>query len=443
MFGSGVLDTAIGLVFVFLLVSILVTIANELISALLLSRAKWLRIGIERLIGSDFAKQLYAHPLIEGTAADAGMGRSGGWLASMRGSGPSYIPSRAFVNVLLHLVHDGDAVLKSSKDALQKALDAASAGGVDVDALKKRAVDAARAAIPAGKSTTLVADLERLLVARPSLGPDATYTVGDARADLQRFIDAMPARYLREVLERVPEQKVRSTLIALYDDAGRDIEHFKQNVEVWFNNSMDRVGGWYKRRSQWVVGLLGVIAAVGLNIDAIQIVNHLDTHAGVRDALVAEAKAYAESTSAPPAAAKTKATDDAAPLDALKLQSVKFTEVRTQLAQLNLPIGWVLASTAGTPEAVEKVRANRQLLRTDVLGDTILFHLLGWFITALAATLGAPFWFDTLNRIISIRSAGKAPEEKPRPPKEVPSPLEPGQSPMEADRLDAIRRLIR
>jgi hypothetical protein len=69
-----------------------------------------------------------------------------------------------------------------------------------------------------------------------------------------------------------------------------------------------------------------------------------------------------------------------------------------------------------------------------------MFHFVGWLLTALAATLGAPFWFDTLNKIMSIRSAGKAPEETPKPPKEVPTPVEPGQSPREADRINSAKR---
>src|SRR5262249_26918130 len=57
------------------------------------------------------------------------------------------------------------------------------------------------------------------------------------------------------------------------------------------------------------------------------------------------------------------------------------------------------------------------------------FHVWGWLLTAIAGSLGAPFWFDILNKVINLRSSGKAPEEKPKPPKEVPKPLEPGQSP--------------
>jgi hypothetical protein len=54
--------------------------------------------------------------------------------------------------------------------------------------------------------------------------------------------------------------------------------------------------------------------------------------------------------------------------------------------------------------------------------------LLGWLITASAMSLGAPFWFDILKRFVSIRSAGKAPEEAPLKPKEVPQPREPGDT---------------
>ena len=35
--------------------------------------------------------------------------------------------------------------------------------------------------------------------------------------------------------------------------------------------------------------------------------------------------------------------------------------------------------------------------------------IFGWFLTALAASLGAPFWFDTLSRVVNIRNAGRPP----------------------------------
>jgi hypothetical protein len=40
-----------------------------------------------------------------------------------------------------------------------------------------------------------------------------------------------------------------------------------------------------------------------------------------------------------------------------------------------------------------------------------LFRLLGWLFTALALSLGAPFWFDLLNKFMVVRSTIK-PREK-------------------------------
>jgi DNA repair exonuclease SbcCD ATPase subunit len=47
------------------------------------------------------------------------------------------------------------------------------------------------------------------------------------------------------------------------------------------------------------------------------------------------------------------------------------------------------------------------------IGNLIYAHWLGWLLTAMAVSLGAPFWFDTLNRLMVIRSTVK-PHEKSR-----------------------------
>jgi hypothetical protein len=123
------------------------------------------------------------------------------------------------------------------------------------------------------------------------------------------------------------------------------------------------------------------------------------------------------------------AATGAMPLNVTPSLPAQFRAVQAQLTELGLPIGWYWKPTQA------QIKAGQAIPRTagDYL-ERLLQHGLGWLITALAATLGAPFWFDTLNRMISIRSTGRAPEEKPKAPKEVPVPLEPGQSPQEADR---------
>ncbi|MDB5532748.1 MAG: hypothetical protein JWO28_1063 [Hyphomicrobiales bacterium] len=499
MLGSGILDTVIGLIFVFLLVSMLVTISNELIAAVFRSRAKWLRFGIERLLGTGWAKDVYAHPLIEGTTKSEG------------GRGPSYIPSRSFANVLMALLHDSTGV-QDIKRKLQSALDTAStASNPTVDTLKAQVATVAGSLRSSEKQSDLAMLGAAIKNDLAALGEARTtpYTVADAQKDIQRFIDGMPARYVRQMIEGLPDVRMRKTLLALYDDAQNDVEKFKENVETWFNNAMDRVNGWYKRRSQWVVAVLAVLAAVSMNVDAVLIVRHLQSYPGAREALVAQATAFADhppasasSTAAAPKAdpgtpsvtsgdsytgvlrfkeaaatngsvtltsdtpgviLKTKtigvtpadrqvpftvdtdfsekpvkatisaegAAKGSAQLDIQPSLPAQFTAVQARLTDLGLPIGWV--PVASPSQAQIK---NGQVIPhgCSAILDRLSQHALGWLITALAATLGAPFWFDTLNRVISIRSAGKAPEEEPKPPKKVPVPLEPGQSPKEADR---------
>ena len=36
----------------------------------------------------------------------------------------------------------------------------------------------------------------------------------------------------------------------------------------------------------------------------------------------------------------------------------------------------------------------------------------GWFMTGLALSLGAPFWFDLLSKFVNIRGAGVKPERQ-------------------------------
>jgi hypothetical protein len=59
-----------------------------------------------------------------------------------------------------------------------------------------------------------------------------------------------------------------------------------------------------------------------------------------------------------------------------------------------------------------------------LLCRTVAFHWLGWLLTAIAISVGAPFWFDLLDKFITIRSSGTFPERTPKPPKATPPPSE-------------------
>ena len=66
------------------------------------------------------------------------------------------------------------------------------------------------------------------------------------------------------------------------------------SIEAWFNSTMDRVSGWYKRRTQIILFAVGLAMAATLNIDTVDICNHLVSDPSLRSSLVATAQEYAK-----------------------------------------------------------------------------------------------------------------------------------------------------
>jgi hypothetical protein len=184
----------------------------------------------------------------------------------------------------------------------------------------------------------------------------------------------------------------------------------EQHIEIWFNNSMERVSGWYKRRAQaWTIGIAAALT-VALNVDSVLIAQRLARDSALRAAIVAQAEQMVEQ----PATVVVTATPAAG---TPPLNPVQDTNARAQLLQdriqelktVGIPLGW--PDPEGSRDG----------------WSWFLLKTLGLLLTAGAASLGAPFWFDILNRFMSVRSAGKAPEETPKSPRQIPIPALPGR----------------
>jgi len=96
MFGSAIIDVAIGVVFVYLLLSLVVTASQELIETVIKLRAAHLAKGIEKLLGNGKATEFFNHALIKGLSPNQ-------WLGDGTRK-PSYIPSRTFAMTLLDML---------------------------------------------------------------------------------------------------------------------------------------------------------------------------------------------------------------------------------------------------------------------------------------------------------------------------------------------------
>ena len=128
---------------------------------------------------------------------------------------------------------------------------------------------------------------------------------------------------------------------------------------------MERVSGWYKRRTQLILFAIGLLSAVALNGNAIIAADRLWSDDAIREGLIAQVE---------------NQQDDTSGADALE-----------SLEEMGLPLGWGDAN------------------RPDGTGGWVS-SLAGWLLTAFAISFGAAFWFDVLNKFANLRNAGKKPE---------------------------------
>jgi triacylglycerol lipase len=112
-----------------------------------------------------------------------------------------------------------------------------------------------------------------------------------------------------------------------------------------------------------------------------------------------EAEITSQPAKAPPAPRRTEAATTSQPVD-LRRESARA--MLEELSDMGLPIGWSSAKLDFCPcERACWLAGYRRFL--------------GWLLTALAVTLGAPFWFDLLNKLVSLRSSGARPQDRKDP----------------------------
>jgi hypothetical protein len=281
--GSPALEIAIGLAFIFFLLSTVVSAVTEGISWLTKQRARQLEEGIKGLLGdNELAREVLGHSLVQ---SDVRRPARGGGRKK-----PSYVSVRNFSLAL-------------------------------IDTLAKRGTTA----------EDPLAEVEAGAVG-----------LGDAALEEQ--------------------------LGALFGDpAVTGLGQFRKSAEEWFDDAMDRVSGWYKRWAQKVTCVVAVVVTVVLNVNTVKVTETLANEETIRTAVAAKA----EAAGAGDATAAGKNAEYA---------------VKT-LKGLKLPILW-----------------------NDSTDDIDASAIAGWLITAIAISLGAPFWFDALSRLARLRTTGKKPE---------------------------------
>mgnify|MGYP006950754312 CR=1 FL=1 len=437
---------AAGLVFVYLFMSILATIGREAFEGFAQARARHLENGLIELLcdhppvgqskdkakktigGYEMLKSFYDHPLI--MSLYRGRYTIPPKRPPLKGSRglPSYIPSGHFAYVVLDML--------------------AEAGGQE----------------------------------------------SSGQLDLNTILAAA---------ENLDNRRLAKMIQFAINNSGGDVEKARQFLESWFNATMDRVAGWYRRETQTILFWISLVACVVLNVNTVVIADSLYRSPSLRKTLEAQAEAYyngkpsaidtltttrpvaqdaaasadaasnepavASSASAPAPAATTTATVpssvtpppselDKAPPAATLVTGGDIPGLLSKtdpLEKLGLPLGWNAqtitamhrlfpAAPQVTPEEAARmqklqsldIKATNPVEWLKIAGENLaqlwqdtlrayenndqnptsnaLFGLAGllsliggWVMTAFAVTLGAPFWFDILSKLMVVRSTMK------------------------------------
>ncbi|MEB2774211.1 hypothetical protein SYJ56_02775 [Algoriphagus sp. D3-2-R+10] len=371
MTGLAVLDVFISLVFLYLLYSLFAMTIIEAITSSFSSRSKNLITGIDRLLADDqqsnginhsflnlfwvkttnpLTKAFYKHPAIKY------LGQKG------INSKPSYIAKDRFGSTLIDLLRKG-AYLDDIHN-----------------------ISATLGIIPEYDSSKLASEIR-------SLEQELSDTSQSSSSDKNQtdFIKEKLDYLKQELFQRTNKEnpweieglsigtETKYQLKNLWQEAANDKEKFKALIENWYEDQMDRIAGWYKRKLTFLTFIIGFIIAGLFNVDSIGLTTALVKNEEMRAMLVEGAKTYIANN------------PDGVNTGSFTEQRQYIDSVNTAMSEYNYVLG-----------------VSKEAKFT-------VWTLFGWLITAFAISLGAPFWFDLLNKMMQVRNSVKTPISGPNP----------------------------
>lgn len=183
-----------------------------------------------------------------------------------------------------------------------------------------------------------------------------------------------------ERINLVENADLRKVLDFLWRQSSGDVAIFQKKVEAWFDDVMARAKDWFADHTKWRLFFFGTLLAGILNADTIQIYKSLSANAALRDEIVNAAQKFSNSADTARIRAINAPPRDSATARA-NLDAIKSSYIET--IQSPLGLGWGQSKPANWWEWLSKV--------------------VGWLLTGVAVTMGAPFWFEMLRKLLALK----------------------------------------
>ncbi len=354
MSGFPILDLVLGIIFIYFLLSIICSSAAELWFSILKTRARLLE---------KWARQIFDKPSLDSQGNPA-LNRDGSAITlgqaiidhcmttalSPRGKSTSYINAENFVSALL------DKITITP--------------------------------VAAGSSTQLPpTDLPGYVTAISN----STVISGELKRTILAY--ANEAKQTYEALKTILGASNTITKVK------SELDEFRDKLENWYNTNAERLSGTHKRTKVLpTTFILAIIITVFSNADSITISKYLFDHKET-------AKEFADKASSS--------------LDNYK-ERIENIKTLDSLSNINdtITIARLESNLSHVQEDINNM--NKEIPDDLPMGwkKNIFYHfeplsIVGWLITVLAICLGAPFWFDVLNKIANLRGTGPRPSTSP------------------------------
>jgi hypothetical protein len=432
MLNSPIIEVIIGMIFIYSLLSIIVTQINTVVVNLLNTRSKHLKAGIQDLLTDPVIQAKFmAHPLIrliepKLQPEDRISAQAAERVTASEPGRLTWIAPELFSQALLDILASN-----SERDIFTPLLETAEQ--VLFGAEKMRIREMILRYRSSGIGLTELRNAVNGIadpMSREAINRDLAY-VEQMRAELDLNNESSKLIPLLDGIRNIQNPVLHKALETLLASA-QSIEEAQDKIEFWFNTRMEQLSETYKKNIQYMSLLIGVLLAVLLNIDSLFVANTLWNDPALRDALVQAAQTQLESgqlqetiSQSQEALQQAENNAEATPEPTVPVTGTAGNETGApsaaeqvqdsieSLLALRLPIGWEFTSlTSGCEPNVlgnpcDDVRNlwNLGPANNAAWFGILIRKLIGWAITVIAISQGAPFWFDLLNRIARGRSS--------------------------------------
>ncbi|NEQ85711.1 MAG: hypothetical protein F6K26_38085, partial [Moorea sp. SIO2I5] len=364
---SAILNVALGLFFVYLITSLLASEIQEYLASILQWRAKHLQRAIENLInGGIQLRNINLKDVVDESDEES---------------------VNVTVDQINNLKKTKRLLAKLYQNPLIKSVNHEAKGLDNQNELKSKSNSkvSGPSYIP---SDTFATALIMTIVQQASTFKD------NAEITLDNFKTALEEDKIKNLL---PED-LKITLLTLidkakfeYSDRNKDLKTLQEELATWFDESMTRAAGVYKRQSKVISFLIGLVISLALNIDTINISNQFYKNHSVRAAVNQVTNRIVNETNV--CLQQELNSNDCYDTITSAVDDLAF-----------LPIGW------GETNLIEQFEEPNHLPRELGLTWVYFKFVLGIILSAIAICMGAPFWFEVLNKLVNVRNTGEKPK---------------------------------